>query len=196
MVWTRAAPWAPPGRPARNTASRHRRPAVRSGIATAATGVARRLTCWGCRNGGCFSGWDVNVPSKRAFPRSRRGPPGPLRQQVFVQAGPARGPPAAAGADASGYRQCPPGPGAAAVSAPVWAAAAALYNPGAALAGVQRRPGAHRLTGDWPMRWFWRWSALRHGRHRRPWRVPLLGLWSRGRSRVPAGPSTASRRRG
>ena len=62
--------------------------------------------------------------------------------------------------------------------------------------GAVRRPGAHRLTGDWPMRWFWRWSALRHGRHRRPWRVPLLGLWSRGRSRVPAGPSTASRRRG
>src|SRR5665647_1034163 len=110
MVWTRAAPWAPPGRPARNTASRHRRPAVRSGIATAATGVARRLTCWGCRNGGCFSGWDVNVPSKRAFPRSRRGPPGPLRQQVSVQAGTARGPPAAAGADAAGYRQRPPGP--------------------------------------------------------------------------------------
>jgi len=55
---------------------------------------------------------------------------------VFVQAGPARGPPAAAGADASGYRQCPPGPGAAPVSAPVWAAAAALHNPGAALGRV------------------------------------------------------------
>jgi hypothetical protein len=85
---------------------------------------------------GRFSDWAVNVPSKGVFPGHAAAPRGHCGNRCsFRQALPAgrrlllaRMRLATASARLA--------PGAVPVSAPVWAAAAALYNPGAALGRV------------------------------------------------------------
>src|SRR5674476_248230 len=85
---------------------------------------------------GRFSGWAVNVPSKRVFPGHAAAPGATAANRCsFRQALPAgRRLLLARMRLATGSARL--APGAVPVSAPVWVAAAALCNPGAALGRV------------------------------------------------------------